>query len=169
MSVFASIRRSACLFAFALAMAPVAFAPVASGQELPFDKVSGSELRQALIWTGHLELWDGDPLAAVQKATKSWQAAKGYKQTDTLNEDQTSELLAEAVQHRSAVGWSTLQDKQVGLSVGIPTKLTKFTATRPINGGFRWVSSWRRLMSLDQPSTWALLRLSRVASVSRKI
>ncbi len=135
MSVFAPIRRSACLFAFALAMAPVVFAPVAFGQELPFDKVSGSELRQALIWTGHLELWDRDPVAAIQKATKSWQAAKGYKQTDTLNDDQTSEVLAEAVQHRGAVGWSMLQDKQVGLSVGIPTKLTKFTATRPINGG----------------------------------
>jgi S1-C subfamily serine protease len=135
LSVFASIRRSACLFALTLAMAPAAFAPVAFGQELPFDKVSNSELRQALIWTGHLELWDGDPVAAMQRATKSWQAAKGYKQTDALSEDQTSELLAEAVQHRSAVGWSMLQDKQVGLSVGIPTKLTKFVATRPINGG----------------------------------
>ena len=130
MPVSASIRRSICLLACSLAMAPAAFA-----QELPFDKVTGSELRQALIWTGNLELWDGDPLAAMQKATKAWQASKGYKQTDTLDEDQTSELLAEAVKHRNAVGWSILQDKPVGLSVGIPTKLTKFVATRPINGG----------------------------------
>ena len=36
--------------------------------------------------------------------------------------DQTSELLAEAVKHRGAVGWTILQDKPVGLSVGIPTQ-----------------------------------------------
>ena len=130
MSVSASIRRSACLLACTLAMAPAAFA-----QELPFEKVSGSELRQALIWTGHLELWDGDPVAAMQTATRAWQASKGYKQTDTLNDDQASELLAEAVKHRGAVGWSILQDKPVGLSVGVPTRLAKLVATRPINSG----------------------------------
>ena len=135
MSVFASIRRSACLFACALATASAGFTPVAFSQELPFDKVGGAELRQALIWTGRLELWDGDQVAAMQKATKAWQAAKGYKQTDALSEDQSSELLAEAVKQRSAVGWSMLQDKPVGLSVGVPTKLTKFVAARAINGG----------------------------------
>jgi len=126
-SVSASIRRSICLLACGLAMARAAFA-----QELPFDKVTGSELRQALIWTGHLELWDGDPIVAMQK---SWQASKGYKQTDTLNEDQAGQLLAEAVKRREAVGWSILQDKPVGLSVGVPTRLVKLAATRPINGG----------------------------------
>ena len=54
MSVSASIRRSACLLACTLAMAPAAFAPATFGQELPIEKVTGSELRQALIWTGHL-------------------------------------------------------------------------------------------------------------------
>ncbi|MBN9085740.1 MAG: trypsin-like peptidase domain-containing protein [Reyranella sp.] len=106
--------------------------------ELPFDKVSGSELRQALIWTSHLELWDGDPVAAMQKATRSWQAAKGYKETETLSEDQTSELLAEAVKKREAVGWSMLNDKSIGLSVGVPTRLVKYVATRPINGGIAY-------------------------------
>lgn len=130
MSFSASIRRSACLLACTLVTAPVAFA-----QELPIDKVTGPELRQALIWTGHLELWDGDPAAALQKASKAWQAAKGYEQTDTLSEDQANELMAEAVRHRNSVGWSILQDKSVGLSVGVPTKLVKIASTRTLNGG----------------------------------
>jgi S1-C subfamily serine protease len=128
-SVSAFIR-SICLLACGLAVVPAAVA-----QELPFDKVSGAELRQALIWTAHLELWDRDPAAAMKKAMKSWQASKGYPQTDALNDDQTSELLAEAVKRRSAVGWSLLQDKSVGLSVGVPTRLVKLAEVRPINGG----------------------------------
>ena len=43
--------------------------------------------------------------------------------------------MAEAVRHRNAVGWSILQDKAVGLSVGVPTKLVKMAATRTMNGG----------------------------------
>lgn len=130
MSLSAPIRRSTCLLACIAAVAPAAFS-----QELPIEKATGSELRQALIWTGHFELWDGDPLAALQKASKAWQAAKGYEQTDKLSEDQANELMAEAVKRRAAVGWSILQDKPVGLSVGVPTKLVKLAATRPINGG----------------------------------
>ena len=135
MSVFASIRRSACLIASTLALASAAVAPTSFAQELPIEKVTGSELRQALIWTSHLELWDGDPAAAMQKATKSWQAAKGYQQTEKLSEDEANELMAEAVRHRNAVGSSILQDKAVGLSVGVPTKLVKMAATRTMNGG----------------------------------
>jgi S1-C subfamily serine protease len=133
--VSASIRRSARLLACILATTAAAVAPAALGQELPIEKATGSEVRQALIWTGHLELWGVDPSSALQKATKAWQAAKGYKQTGTLSEDQANELMAEAVKHRSAVGWSVLQDKPVGFSVGVPTKLVKLAATRPINGG----------------------------------
>ncbi|HEY2876384.1 MAG TPA: serine protease [Reyranella sp.] len=134
MSVSASIRRLACLLACITAMTSAALAPAAFGQEMPIEKATGSELRQALIWTGYFELWDGDPTAALQKASKSWQAAKGYEQTGKLGEDQANELMAEAVKHRSAVGWSTLQDKSVGFSVGVPTKLVKFATTRTKNG-----------------------------------
>jgi hypothetical protein len=131
----AALRRCLIVVASSLALLP-ALAPAQN--ELPFDKVSGSELRQALIWTSHLELWDGDPVAAVQKATKSWQASKGYKATETLSEDQTSELLAEAVKKRESVGWSMLNDKSTGLAVGVPTRLVKYVATRPINGGIAY-------------------------------
>lgn len=126
----ASVRRSIALFACGLALPVVAVA-----QELPFDRVSGTELRQALVWTGHLSLWDGDPAAAVRKATQSWLAAKGYPKAETLSEDQTSELLAEAVKQRDAVGWSTLQDKPVGISIGVPTRLVKLVSSRTIDGG----------------------------------
>ena len=134
MSVFASIRRSIGFLACSLALLP---ATLVRAQELPFDKVSGAELRQALVWTGHLSLWDGDPLAAIQKATQSWQAVKGYPRTETLSDDQASELLAEAVKKRDAVGWSILQDKPVGLSIGVPTRLVKLLSARAINGGYR--------------------------------
>lgn len=131
----AILRRSLAILAGSLALLPL----LAHAQaELPFDKVSNGELRQALIWTGHLELWSGDPSAALQKATRSWQAARGYKQTETLSEDQSSEVLAEAVKKREAVGWSILQDKSVGLSIGVPTRLVKFAATRPLNGGMMY-------------------------------
>jgi S1-C subfamily serine protease len=131
----AALRRSLAVIASSLALLPM----LAHAQaELPFDKVSKGELRQALIWTSHLELWEGDPTEAMQKATKSWQAAKGYKQTETLSEDESSELLAEAVKKREAVGWSTLQDKSIGFSVGVPTRLVKFVGTRPINGGVEY-------------------------------
>src|SRR5881394_2866524 len=131
----ASVRRLVGLLAGSLALLSAAGAVA---QELPFDKVSGAELRQALVWTGHLSLWDGDPMAAVQTATQSWQAAKGYRKTETLSEDQTSELLAEAVKQRHVVGWSTLQDKAVGLSVGVPTRLVRLVAPRTINGGMTY-------------------------------
>jgi S1-C subfamily serine protease len=127
----ASVRRSIRLLACSLALSPA----FARAQELPFEKVSGAELRQALIWTGHLELWEGDPIAAMRKATQRWQAAKHYPRTETLSEDQASELLAEALKQRDAVGWSILQDKPVGLSVGVPTRLVKLVANRSINGG----------------------------------
>jgi len=121
---------SASLLACSVALSPT----LAPAQELPTDKVSAAEVRQALIWTRHLELWDGDPTTAVRKAAQAWQASKGYKQTDSLNDDQKSELLAEAVKLRSAVGWSTLEDKSVGFSVGVPTRLAKLAETRRING-----------------------------------
>lgn len=131
----AALRRSLSLLACGLALLP---ALAAAQAELPIDKVTNSELRQALIWTGHFQLWDGDPIVDFQKATKAWQAAKGYKETDALSEDQKSELLAEAVKQRDAVGWSILQDKAVGLSVGVPTRLVKYVGTRAIAGGMSY-------------------------------
>lgn len=126
----ASIRRS-----FALLAAILTLSLGVRAQELPFDRVSGAELRQALIWTGHLSLWDGDPLAAIRKASQNWQAAKGYPRTETLSEDQASQLLAEAVKKREAVGWSMLEDKPVGVSIGVPTRLVKLDSARTMNGG----------------------------------
>jgi S1-C subfamily serine protease len=126
----ASIRRAIAIVACCLALPPGAWA-----QELPFDRVSGAELRQALIWTGHLWPWESDPLAAIKAATRNWQAARGYARTDGPSEDQTSQLLAEAVKQREAVGWAMLEDKPVGVSVGVPTRLVKFDSVRTTNGG----------------------------------
>lgn len=126
----AVVRRSFAVLACSLAL-PFG----ARAQELPFDKVSGAELRQALVWTGHLSLWDGDPVAAVQQASESWQASKGYPKTETLSDDQASQLLAEALKKREQVGWAVLEDKPVGLTIGVPTRLVKYASARTINGG----------------------------------
>jgi S1-C subfamily serine protease len=130
-SVRASLSRSLGLLACSVVLLPA----LVRAQELPMDKISGAELRQALIWTRHLELWQGDPLAALQKATQSWQAEKGYKRTEQLSDDQATELLGEAVKQRQALGWSVLEDKPVGVSVGVPTRLVKLASARAINGG----------------------------------
>ena len=66
---------------------------------------------------------------------QSGEAIADRIETGKLAEDQANELLAEAVKHRNAVGWATLQDKSVGFSVGVPTKLVKFATTRTKNGG----------------------------------
>jgi S1-C subfamily serine protease len=182
----AFVRRSISLLAGSLALLSAAGAVA---QELPFDKVSGAELRQALVWTGHLSLWDDDPLAAVQKATQSWQAAKGYRRTETLSEDQTSELLAEAVKQRHVVGWSILQDKAVGLSVGVPTRLVRLVAPRTINGGMTYdfegsigfaigtrygdlrcatMESLYARMARDMRPTWKMLQDDRFAMIDKR-
>jgi S1-C subfamily serine protease len=112
--------------------------PVAA-QELPAPKITGDDIRRALIWTGHYSVMNtGDPNVLFRAAAQSWQASKKYTVTDTLADEQESELLAEGDKQRDSFGWAKFEDKSIGFSVGVPTKLVKFLGARTNNGGLTY-------------------------------
>jgi hypothetical protein len=109
-------------------------AGMAQTQDWPSTKITAQEVRRALIWTGHYGAFeDGDPSALVTQAGQAWQKSKGYAITKTLPGDQLEELLGDGQKQRDAVGWATLEDKAIGFSVGVPTRLTKFLGARPVS------------------------------------
>jgi S1-C subfamily serine protease len=101
----------------------------------PADAITAADIREALVWTGHLDFFfKGDLNAAVRKATQAWQKAKGQQPTDKLSEEQTVQLIRDGLKERDSVGWSVLRDPAVGFAIGVPTKLTTF-GTPHIDGG----------------------------------
>lgn len=130
MSTVASfLRRAVFVLAIGLTLATAA-----SAQELPVEKITGEDLRRALIWTGHFSVMSrGDPLVLFHQALADWQKSKGYAPSETPSDDQAVELLAEGDKQRDAVGWAKLEDKSVGFSIGVPTGLVKFLSARPKN------------------------------------
>src|SRR5437016_3333139 len=63
----------------------------AAAQDLPAPKITGDDIRRALIWTGHLSVMTtGDPAAIFRSAQQSWQTSKGYKATDNLADEQVA-------------------------------------------------------------------------------
>jgi len=101
----------------------------------PADAITPSDVREALMWTGHLDfVFKGELSEAVRKATSAWQKSRGHQQTGTLNEEQTRQLIQDGLKEREAVGWSMLHDPAVGFAIGVPTKLVTFGAPR-IDGG----------------------------------
>lgn len=102
----------------------------------PAEAIAPTDTRDALMWTGHLDVAvKGDMNAAIRQAAQTWQKSKGYPATDELTEQQTSELIQQALKEREAVGWSVLRDPAVGFAVGIPARLA--TTLRPprMDGG----------------------------------
>jgi S1-C subfamily serine protease len=101
----------------------------------PADAITPADVREALMWTGHLDfVFKGELADAVRKATNAWQKSKGHQQTDKLTEEQTSQLIQEGLKEREAVGWSVLHDPAVGFAVGVPAKLVTFGTPR-FDGG----------------------------------
>ncbi len=134
-SILVVIRPVLCALAGSLALLCVAV----QAQELPATKITGDDLRRALIWTGHYSLiGGGDANTVFHEALQSWQKSKGYAVTDRLPDEQVSELLADGAKQRDAFGWTTLEDKSVGFSIGVPTKLVKFVSARPEDGALRY-------------------------------
>lgn len=130
-SILAAIRPVLCALAGSLALLCVA----AQAQEVPEAKITGNDLRRALIWTGHLSLLErGDPVIVFRKAFQSWQVANGHTATETLPDEQMGELIADGERQRDMFGWATLEDKSIGFSIGVPTKLVKFVAARSDSG-----------------------------------
>jgi hypothetical protein len=62
----------------------------------------------------------------VRKGTQAWQKAKGHQPTDRLSDEQTAQLVKDALKERDSVGWSILRDPAVGFAIGVPTKLASF-------------------------------------------
>ncbi|SJZ74550.1 Trypsin-like peptidase domain-containing protein [Enhydrobacter aerosaccus] len=136
MPILASVRQAFCGLICSLALL-CAFGALA--QDLPVTKITGDDVRQALIWTGHYSVMThADPVTAFHDASRSWQKARGYPLTDALSDEQMTELLADAARQKDAFGWTNLEDKSVGFSIGVPTKLVKFAAARMSNGAMSY-------------------------------
>lgn len=101
----------------------------------PADAVTPADIREALMWTGHLShVFKGDLNEAVRQATQAWQKSKGHQATDKLTDGQTKELIQQALKERDAVGWSLLRDPAVGIAVGTPARLVNFGTPRTDGG-----------------------------------
>ncbi len=121
----------------------------AGAQGLGDGNIGVRELRSALIWTGHLSLMARDePEVAFRKAFQGWQRSKHYAETAAFPDEQAQELLADGEARRSSVGWATLEDKSIGFSIGVPTRLVKFRGARNDNAGLRY--------DFEGPVTYAL-------------
>jgi hypothetical protein len=102
----------------------------------PASAITSTDVREALIWTGHLDVAvKGETSAAVRKATLAWLKSKGYPAAEDLSDEQTNELIQQALKAREAVGWATLRDTAIGFSVGIPSGLATTLRTPRLDGG----------------------------------
>ena len=133
---FKDLRGFCCLAMASLALLAGATASAQPGPGVfyyrwnsapPPDAITPGDVREALLWTGHLDaVIKGELSVAVRKATQAWQKSKGHTPTETLTEEQAVELVSQALKERDAVGWSVLRDNAVGFAVGVPAKLVTF-------------------------------------------
>jgi S1-C subfamily serine protease len=131
LAFLASAHRLACSALTGLALL---MALPAAAQELPLAPVNPADIRQALIWTGHLTAFgDNRSPAALREATRSWQNSRKYPLSETLPDEQADELVSDGLKQREAVGWSTLRDKGLGFSLGVPARLTRLVGPRTQN------------------------------------
>ncbi|MCA0303866.1 MAG: serine protease [Proteobacteria bacterium] len=97
----------------------------------PAEVVQPSDIREALIWTGHLDPTQAGAVAdAIDRGTRAWQKANGLAQNGKLDEDQTRQLMTEALKERDSLGWSVMRDPAVGIAVGVPARLVTFGTPR---------------------------------------
>jgi S1-C subfamily serine protease len=146
-ALFACLRAFCCLAAGSLTLlagsvtyaqqGPGVFAYRWNGAP-PAEAITPGDVREALMWTGHLEaVFRGELDVVVRKAAQAWQTSKGHAPTDKLPDDQVMELVSQALKERDEVGWSVLRDSAVGIAFGVPTKLVTFGAPRS-EGGALW-------------------------------
>ncbi len=101
----------------------------------PSDAIQPADIREALVWTGHLDLaLRSEQPDSVLRATTSWQKANGHATTGKLTDEQSRQLVRDALKEREAVGWSVMRDPAVGIAVGVPARLVTFGTPR-FNGG----------------------------------
>ena len=85
----------------------------------------------------------------MRKGTQAWQKAKGHQPTDRLSDEQTAQLIKDALKERDSVGWSILRDPAVGFAIGVPTKLASF-GTPHIDGSTLYYSRRRHDYPVDR-------------------
>jgi len=101
----------------------------------PVDAITPADIREALLWTGRLDAaFEPDMTSGVLRATQEWQKSKGYKATSKLTDEQSKELVLQALKEREAVGWSQLRDPAVGFAIGVPAKFVTFGTPRADGG-----------------------------------
>ena len=97
----------------------------------PTEAITPTDIREALIWTGHLDyFYTGGVAEPARRAAQAWQKAKGYQPTDSLTDEQTKELILQGLKERDSVGWANMRDPAVGFVIGAPTKLVTFETPR---------------------------------------
>ena len=97
----------------------------------PGDAIQPSDIREALVWTGHLDFALKAELPdAVSRATQAWQKSAGHAATGKLTTEQTRQLVGDGLKQRDAVGWSVMRDPAVGIAVGVPSSLVTFGSPR---------------------------------------
>jgi hypothetical protein len=131
--------RTALLRCIGLALALAGATATAGAQGLSEHRISGEDILRALIWTGHYSMLTlDDPGVAYEHAFHSWQKARHYSETKHFPEEQAQELLLEAETRRNSFGWTKLEDKSVGFSIGVPARLVQFEGVRYDNGSLSY-------------------------------
>ncbi len=127
------LRYATVVFAGAIALGQ------AHAQGLSDRKISDQEILRALIWTGHYSVMSlEDPDVLYHNAVHDWQTSRHHQQTKELTDEQITELLTEGDAKRDSFGWAKLEDKSIGISIGVPTRLVKFLGAHNDNGGLRY-------------------------------
>jgi hypothetical protein len=129
-ALFARLHALCCLMAGGLALLAFGTSEAQQGTRVfqyrwnsapKAEDITPPDIRDALMWTGHLDsVFKGELAAAVRKASQAWQKSKGHTPTETLPTEQIIELVTQGLKERDEVGWSILHDNAVGIALGIP-------------------------------------------------
>lgn len=124
-------------FVVVLAALLVPSVPAAADDDEMRRNVLGAQI--LMIWTDDYDgPADGVVGPITLKAIKSFQANHGFPETGELTEQQITLLVDEGTKAISSAGFELMFDKRTGISIGIPTTLTRAAGTT--DWGSRWAT-----------------------------
>lgn len=107
-----------------------------------------ADVQEALTWTRHYEgKVGGNSGPRTRAAIRAWLTAQAYPADDILTDEQTFELMSDALRRRNAFGWALFVDDTVGFSVGVPTGLVK--SQSPTRSSFGWSYRFEGTVTYD--------------------
>jgi peptidoglycan hydrolase-like protein with peptidoglycan-binding domain len=122
---------------------PKAAAPKANPIADSYKALSDTEragIQQDLIWSGDYNGTAGTDFGErAIAAVKTFQKARGYKETGVLNPQERAVLSAVSKKKQAAVGWRVQNDPATGARLGIPDKLAPQAGKA--EAGSRWASA----------------------------